>query len=121
MDPNYEGTHDKLNAAYLGKGLAILKFRGSRGKAGASDAHAELFAKVRKLFNDNDIPWHTTELGAVDKGGGGTISMYIANLGVDVIDCGVPVLSMHSPYEVTSKADVYAAYKGYKAFLNKYE
>ncbi len=121
MDPNYEGTHDKLNAAYLGKGLAILKFSGSRGKAGASDAHAELFAKVRKLFNDNDIPWHTTELGAVDKGGGGTISMYIANLGVDVIDCGVPVLSMHSPYEVTSKADVYAAYKGYKAFLNKYE
>lgn len=121
LDPNFDGTHDKLNAAYLGKGLAILKFSGARGKSGASDAHAEFFARVRKVFNDNDIPWHTTELGAVDKGGGGTIAMYIANLGVDVIDCGVPMLSMHAPFEVTSKADVYAAYKGYKAFLKKLE
>lgn len=117
LDPNYEGTHDKYNAAYLGKGLAIMKFSGSRGKSGASDAHAEVFSKIRNVFNDNDVPWHTTELGAVDKGGGGTIAMYVANLGVDVIDCGVPVLSMHAPFEVTSKADVYAAYKGYKAFL----
>lgn len=117
VDPNYDGTHDKYNAAYLGKGLAIMKFSGSRGKSGASDAHAELFSRIRKVFNDNDIPWHTTELGAVDKGGGGTIAMYIANLGVDVIDCGVPVLSMHAPFEITSKADVYAAYLGYRAFL----
>lgn len=117
LDPNYEGTHDKFNAAYLGKGLAIMKFSGARGKSGASDAHAEVFSKIRNVFNDNNIPWHTTELGAVDKGGGGTIAMYVANLGVDVIDCGVPVLSMHAPYEVTSKADVYAAYLGYKAFL----
>jgi len=119
LDPNYEGTHDKYNAAYLGKGLAILKFSGARGKSGASDAHAEVFSKIRNVFNDNNIPWHTTELGAVDKGGGGTIAMYIANLGVDVIDCGVPVLSMHAPFEVTSKADVYAAYLGYKAFLEQ--
>ena len=117
LDPNYEGTHDKYNAAYLGKGLAIMKFSGARGKSGASDAHAEVFSRVRNVFNDNNVPWHTTELGAVDKGGGGTIAMYVANLGVDVIDCGVPVLSMHAPFEVTSKADVYAAYKGYKAFL----
>ncbi len=117
MDPNYEGTHDKYNAAYLGKGLAIMKFSGVRGKSGASDAHAEFFSRIRTVLNDNNIPWHTTELGGVDKGGGGTIAMYIANLGVDVIDCGVPVLSMHSPFEVTSKADVYAAYLGYKAFL----
>ncbi|NLO38059.1 MAG: aminopeptidase [Ruminiclostridium sp.] len=117
MDPNYEGTHDKYNAAYLGKGLAIMKFSGVRGKSGASDAHAEFFSRIRTVLNDNNIPWHTTELGGVDKGGGGTIAMYIANLGVDVIDCGVPVLSMHSPFEVTSKADVYAAYLSYKAFL----
>jgi aspartyl aminopeptidase len=117
LDPNYEGTHDKFNAAYLGKGLAIMKFSGVRGKSGASDAHAEVFSKIRTIFNDNDVPWHTTELGAVDKGGGGTIALYVANLGVDVIDVGVPVLSMHAPFEVTSKADVYAAYKGYKAFL----
>jgi len=119
VDPNFEGTHDKYNAAYLGKGLAILKFSGSRGKSGASDAHAELLARVRKVFNENDVIWHTSELGAVDKGGGGTIAMYIANLGVDVVDCGVPVLSMHAPFEITSKADVYSAYKGYKAFYKK--
>ncbi|AGC68309.1 M18 family aminopeptidase 1 [Thermoclostridium stercorarium subsp. stercorarium DSM 8532] len=119
VDPNFEGTHDKFNAAYLGKGLAILKFSGSRGKAGASDAHAELLAKIRKVFNENGVVWHTSELGAVDKGGGGTIAMYIASLGVDVVDCGVPVLSMHAPFEVTSKADVYAAYLGYKAFYEK--
>jgi len=117
LDPNYEGTHDKLNAGYLGKGLAILKFSGSRGKSGASDANAEFVAEVRNLFNKNNIPWHITELGAVDKGGGGTIAMMIANLGVDVLDVGVPVLSMHAPFEVVSKADVYAAYKGYVAFL----
>lgn len=119
VDPNFEGTHDKLNAAYLGKGLALLKFSGSRGKAGASDAHAELLAKIRKVFNENGVVWHTTELGAVDKGGGGTIAMFIANLGVDVVDCGVPVLSMHAPFEVTSKVDVYSAYRGYKAFYEK--
>jgi len=117
VDPNFEGTHDKLNAAYLGKGLAILKFSGSRGKSGASDAHAEFVGEVRRLFNENQIPWHITELGAVDKGGGGTIAMMIANLGVDVIDVGVPVLSMHAPFEVVSKADVYAAYRGYHVFI----
>lgn len=117
VDPNFEGTHDKLNAAYLGKGMAIMKYSGARGKSGSSDAHAEFFANVRTVFNDNDVPWHATELGAVDKGGGGTISSEVSCLGIDVIDCGVPVLSMHSPYEVTSKVDIYAAYKGFKAFL----
>ncbi|HZK26714.1 MAG TPA: aminopeptidase [Thermoclostridium sp.] len=119
FDPNFEGTHDKYNAAYLGKGLAIMKYSGARGKSGASDAHAELLSKIRKVFNENDVAWHTTELGAVDKGGGGTIAMYIANLGVDVVDCGVPVISMHAPFEVTSKVDVYTAYRAYKAFLKK--
>jgi aspartyl aminopeptidase len=117
VDPNYTGTHDKLNAGYLGKGIAVMKFSGSRGKAGASDANAEYLGEIRKLFNDNNIPWHITELGAVDKGGGGTIAMMIANLGVDVIDVGVPLLSMHSPFEIASKADIYAVYRGYTAFF----
>ena len=117
VDPNYEGTHDKLNASYLGKGMAIMKYSGARGKSGASDANAEYVAEIRKLLNDNGIAWQTTELGAVDKGGGGTIAMMIANLGVDVIDCGVPVLSMHAPFEVISKVDLFNTYKAYVAFL----
>ena len=117
LDPNYEGTHDKMNAGYLGKGLAILKFSGSKGKSGASDANAEFVGEIRMLFNSQKIPWHITELGAVDKGGGGTIAMMIANLGVDVLDVGVPVLSMHAPFEVVSKVDVYSAYKGYSVFI----
>lgn len=117
MDPNYEGTHDKMNAGYLGKGIAIMKFSGSKGKSGASDANAEYLGEIRRLLNDNNIPWHTTELGAVDKGGGGTIAMMIANLGVDVIDVGVPILSMHSPFEIASKADIYATFRGYCVFI----
>jgi len=117
VDPNYEGTHDKLNASYLGKGMAIMKYSGARGKSGASDAHAEYVAEVRKILNDAGVIWQTTELGAVDKGGGGTIAMMIANLGVDVIDCGVPVLSMHAPFEIVSKVDLYNTYKAYAAFL----
>ena len=116
-DPNYEGTHDKMNAGYLGKGIAIMKFSGSRGKSGASDANAEYLGEIRRLFNGHNIPWHITELGAVDKGGGGTIAMMIANLGVDVIDVGVPILSMHSPFEIASKADIYATFRGYCAFM----
>ncbi len=119
FDPNYEGTHDKMNAGYLGKGIAIMKYSGSRGKSGASDASAEYLGEIRRLFNENNIPWHITELGAVDKGGGGTIAMMIANLGVDVIDVGVPILSMHAPYEVASKADIYAAYRGYRVFFGR--
>lgn len=119
LDPNYEGTHDKLNAGYLGKGIAIMKFSGSKGKSGASDASAEYLGEIRRLFNDNNIPWHITELGAVDKGGGGTIAMMSANLGVDVIDVGVPILSMHAPFEVASKVDIYSAYRGYYVFFSK--
>jgi len=119
LDPNYEGTHDKLNAGYLGKGIAIMKYSGSRGKSGASDASAEYLGEIRRLFNENNIPWHITELGDVDKGGGGTIAMMIANLGVDVIDVGVPILSMHAPFEVASKVDIYSVYKGYYVFMNK--
>ncbi len=116
VDPNYEGVQDKRNASYLGKGLVIQKYTGVRGKVGGSDANAEFIGELRKILNDNGIIWQPAELGKVDQGGGGTIAQYVANLGVDVIDCGVAILSMHSPFEITSKIDIYICYKAYKAF-----
>ena len=92
------------------------KYTGARGKSGASDANAEFVAQVRSILETNDIAYQVAELGKVDVGGGGTIAYILANKGMDVIDCGVPVLSMHSPYEVTSKFDVYEAYRAYRAF-----
>ena len=94
-----------------------MKYTGSRGKSGTSDASAEFMAEVRNLLFKNDVLWQTGELGKVDGGGGGTVAMYIANLNVDVVDVGVPVLSMHAPLEIVSKLDVYMAYKGFKAFF----
>ncbi|MCR4434377.1 MAG: aminopeptidase [Clostridiales bacterium] len=117
VDPNYEGVQDKKNASYIGKGLVLQKYTGSRGKAGGSDANPEFIAELRKLFNEKNIPWQTGELGKVDLGGGGTIAQYVANLGVEVIDCGVALLSMHSPFEITSKMDVYIIYKAYTEFM----
>lgn len=117
IDPNFEGVYDKINSSFIGRGIVLQKYTGARGKVGASDANAEFVGDVRKLFNDNNIIWQTAELGKVDQGGGGTIAQFIANIGVDVIDCGVAVLSMHSPFEITSKADVYMAFKAYKTFL----
>jgi len=119
FDPNYESVYDKRNASYFGKGIVIEKYTGARGKAGGSDANPEFIAKVRKIFNENSIAWHVAELGKVDQGGGGTIAQYIANLGAEVLDCGVSILSMHAPYEVTSKADVYTFYNGCKVFYEK--
>jgi aspartyl aminopeptidase len=119
FDPLYGNVSDRDNAGYLSKGLALNKYTGSRGKSGASDANAEFVAWVRNLFETNDIKYQLSTLGRVDVGGGGTIAYILANKGVDVIDCGVPVLSMHSPYEVTSKFDVYEAYRAYKAFWIK--
>ena len=115
-DPIYANVSDKNNAGYLGNGLAVVKYTGARGKSGASDANAELVAEIRKILESNNISYQITELGKVDIGGGGTIAYILANKGVDVIDCGVPVLSMHAPYEVTSKYDIYCAYEAYKAF-----
>jgi aspartyl aminopeptidase len=117
IDPNFEGVYDKLNSSFIGKGIVLMKYTGARGKSGSSDANAEFMGEVRKLFNDNGILWQAGELGKVDKGGGGTIAQFMANMGMDVIDCGVAVLSMHSPFEVTSKADIYMAYKAYRAFM----
>ncbi len=116
MDPNFKSVSEPMNSAYLGEGVAFAKFTGARGKAATSDANAEFVAKIRKILNDADVAWQMAELGKVDQGGGGTVAQYIANLDMDTIDCGVPLLSMHAPYEVASKVDVYMAYKAYKAF-----
>ena len=119
FDPIYASVSDRINAGYVGRGLTLNKYTGARGKSGASDANAEFGAEVRNIFEENDIRYQITELGKVDVGGGGTIAYILANKGIDVIDCGVPVLSMHAPYEVTSKLDLYEAYRGYKAFWEK--
>ena len=116
FDPLYASVSDKHNAGFLGKGISLNKYTGARGKAGASDANAEYVAWIRNLCEKNNIKYQLAELGKVDIGGGGTIALILANKGMDVIDCGVPLLSMHSPYEVTSKFDIYSAYKTYKAF-----
>lgn len=116
FDPIYASVSDKHNAGFLGKGISLNKYTGARGKSGASDSNAEYVAWVRNILERNDIKYQIAELGKVDIGGGGTIAYIIANKGADVIDCGVPVLSMHAPYEVTSKYDIYSAYKTYKAF-----
>ncbi len=116
FDPLYASVSDKYNAGFIGKGISLNKYTGSRGKSEASDANAEYVAWVRNVLEKNGIDYQVVELGKVDVGGGGTIAYIIANKGADVIDCGVPVLSMHAPYEVTSKYDVYSAYKAYKAF-----
>ncbi len=116
MDPNYKSVSEPMNSAYLGEGVAFAKFTGARGKSSTSDANAEFVAKIRKVLNDADVAWQMAELGKVDQGGGGTVAQYIANLDMDTIDCGVPLLSMHAPYEVASKVDIYMAYKAYKAF-----
>jgi len=117
FDPNFPEVFDKRNSSFIGKGIIITKFTGSRGKAGANDANAEFVGEIKKLFTDNKIVWQTAELGKVDIGGGGTIAYILANKGADVIDCGVAVLNMHAPFELISKVDLYMAYKAYKAFL----
>ncbi|MCL2765237.1 MAG: aminopeptidase [Treponema sp.] len=117
FDPTYQGVFDKKNAPYIGRGIVLEKYTGSGGKYGASDANAEYCAKIQAIMNRNKVQWQCGELGRVDKGGGGTIALYAANLGIDVLDCGVPVLSMHSPFEVISKVDLYMTYRGYIAFL----
>lgn len=115
-DPNYAGAFEKNNQSFCGGGMALMKYTGARGKSDSSDASAEFVGKIRTILDNNNVIWQATELGKVDQGGGGTIAKYIANLNIDTIDCGVPVLSMHSPFEVTAKGDIYMAYKTYLAF-----
>ncbi len=119
FDPNFASVYEKNNCGHMNCGIAVSKYTGSRGKGGSNDAPAELMAKVRKIFNDAGVLWHTAELGKVDEGGGGTIAQFVADLGVDTIDCGVPMLSMHSPYEVAGKMDVYESYRAFAAFFER--
>lgn len=116
-DPTFQDVTESRNASFLNYGVVITKYTGSRGKGGTSDASAEYVRDVRKMLDDECIVWQTGELGKVDIGGGGTVAMYIANLGIDVVDLGVPVLSMHSPYETTSKFDIYMAYRAMYEFI----
>ncbi|WP_326910375.1 aminopeptidase [Sedimentibacter sp. MB31-C6] len=119
VDPTYPQVSELQNAALMGKGVAMIKYTGSRGKSGANDANAEYIGKLRKIFNENEVAWQPAELGKVDQGGGGTIAYIMANYNMDVVDLGVPVLSMHAPFEIVSKSDVYMTYKAYKMFYNK--
>ena len=119
FDPNFPEVLDKRNASKVNYGICISKYTGVRGKGGCSDANAEFVGYVRDVFEDAGVIWQSGELGKVDQGGGGTIAYILANRGAEVLDCGVPVLSMHGPYEVISKADLYMTYKGYKAFFER--
>lgn len=116
-DPTFSEPFEKLNASYCGRGVVLTKYTGSRGKSGTNDASAEFVGEVRRLFDRDDIVWQTGELGKVDHGGGGTVAMFISNLNVDTVDIGVPVLSMHAPFELTAKNDVYMAYKAFRTFF----
>lgn len=115
-DPTYSDVYEPNNACYLNNGVGVCKYTGARGKSGTSEATAEFISEIRSLFEKNGVLWQIGEMGKVDIGGGGTVAMFIANLDVDVLDVGVPVLSMHSPFEIVSKLDVYMTYKGIKAF-----
>ena len=115
-DPTYDSSFERRNAAWLGAGMCFNKYTGARGKSGSNDANAEYIAHLRKILDDKKVVWQTAELGAVDAGGGGTIAYILALYGMNVIDSGVAVLNMHAPWECTSKADIYEAYRGYKAF-----
>jgi aspartyl aminopeptidase len=116
IDPEWAGVTEKRNSGKMGYGVCLAKYTGSGGKSNSNEAHAEFVAECRRAFNQDKVIWQSAELGKVDQGGGGTIAMFIAEYGMDVIDCGTPLLSMHSPFEIASKADLYHTYKAYKAF-----
>lgn len=118
-DPNYSSVYEKNNSCHVGCGVCISKYTGARGKSGTSDANAEFVGEIRSIFNEANVAWQSGELGKVDEGGGGTIAYILANYDAQVLDCGVGVLSMHAPYEIISKADIFEMYRGYKAFFNK--
>jgi aspartyl aminopeptidase len=120
VDPNYPEVFEKRNCSYLSRGVVLTKFTGSRGKAESSDANPEFLGRMRKLFDEAGVCWQVGELGKVDIGGGGTVAQYLAYYGMEVVDCGVAVLGMHSPFEIVSKADVYMSYKAYRAFMQAF-
>ena len=116
-DPTFSEPFEKLNASFAGKGVVVTKYTGSRGKSGTNDASAEYVSEIRRMLDKDGVIWQTGELGKVDFGGGGTVAMYVANLDIDTIDIGVPVLSMHAPFEITAKNDVYMAFKAFRSFF----
>lgn len=120
VDPNYPEVFEKMNCSFMGNGIVITKYTGSRGKSDSNDANPEFVARIRRLFDDNGVIWQVGELGKVDIGGGGTVAKFMASYGMEVVDCGVALLGMHSPFEVCSKADVYMAYKAYQAFMQRF-
>ena len=117
LDPDFQDVHEKRNAARLGYGVCLTKFTGSGGKYGANDANAEYVGWIRNLLNRKKVVWQTGELGKVDEGGGGTVAKFLALYGMEIIDCGPPILSMHSPFEIVHKGDIYMTYKGFRAFF----
>ena len=118
FDPNYPAVYEKRNSAYFSKGIVFNKYTGARGKSGCNDANPEYIAKLRAIMDEEKIVYQAAELGKVDQGGGGTIAYILANLDMEVIDAGIPVLNMHAPWEIVSKVDVYEAYLAYIVFLN---
>ncbi len=118
FDPNFPEVYDSKNSAFINKGVSVTKFTGSRGKSSTNDSHAEYVSYIRRIFDESTVIWQMGELGKVDQGGGGTVAMYLAKLNIDVIDVGVPVLSMHAPFEVVSKTDVYSAHKAFCSFFS---
>ncbi len=118
-DPNFSEVYERRNAAYVNYGVGLCKYTGSGGKGGASDASAEVVGRIRRLFNGNGVMWQMAELGKTDAGGGGTVAKYMAKRNIDTLDAGVPVLSMHAPYETVAKLDCYMTYKGMKVFFEQ--
>ena len=117
FDPNFQDVYEKRNSARINYGLGFCKYTGARGKSGTNDASAEFMHYVRDLLDRTGVIWQTGELGAVDQGGGGTVAMFVAHMNVEVVDVGVPVLSMHAPFELVSKTDVYMTYRAFVEFL----
>jgi aspartyl aminopeptidase len=119
LNPTFQEVHEKQNAAYLGRGICISKFTGHMGKVGASDADAEFVGEVTRLFTRENIIWQAGELGKIDEGGGGTVAKHLAVYGMNILDCGVPLLTMHSPYEIASKLDIFESYRAFNAFFKE--
>ncbi len=117
VNPNWQEVHEKQNACYMGAGVCVTKFTGHAGKVGANDAHAEYMGEIRELFSRAGVVWQVGELGKIDEGGGGTVAKFLAEYGMDIIDMGAPILTMHSPFEISSKLDIYEAYRAFKAFF----
>jgi aspartyl aminopeptidase len=119
LDPDYPEVHEKANAARMGYGICVTKFTGARGKVGSSEANAEYIGWLRSVLNKKGVPWQTGELGKVDEGGGGTVAKFLAEYGMDIVDAGPPLLSMHAPFELASKVDCYSTYLAYRAFMEE--